>query len=45
MKWSLFWEWWLQIWPNLAASVIALPPAFLWHHSRLKKHIEKLGDK
>ena len=38
---KLLWEWWLQIWPNLAASVIALPFAFAWHHRRIKANIER----
>jgi hypothetical protein len=37
----LLWEWWLQVWPNLASSAISLPPAFVWHHWRMKKHVTK----
>jgi hypothetical protein len=37
---KLLWEWWLQIWPNLAASVIALPFAFAWHHRKVKAHVD-----
>lgn len=38
---KLLWEWWLQIWPNLAASVVCLPVAFIWHHRRIKRHLTK----
>lgn len=37
----LLWEWWIQVWPNLAASVVTLPVAFIWHHRRIKHHINK----
>ena len=32
-------EWWTQIWPNLAASAVSLPVAFVWHHRRIKAHV------
>lgn len=34
-------EWWVQIWPNLAASAVSLPPAFIWHHRRIKAHVSR----
>jgi hypothetical protein len=37
----LLWEWWLQIWPNLAASAVVWLPAFVWHHRRIKAHVTK----
>jgi uncharacterized membrane protein YdjX (TVP38/TMEM64 family) len=35
------WLWWawLQIWPNLAASVLWATPAFLVHHRLIRRHI------
>lgn len=38
------WTWlnrdlWGPVWPNLAASVLTLPVAFIWHHRRIKKHV------
>lgn len=42
---KLLWEWWLQIWPNLAASVITVAVAFPIHHYKIKQHIERLMDK
>ena len=36
---KLLGEWWVQVWPNLAASVVTLPVAFVWHHRRIKRHI------
>lgn len=36
---STLYGWYLQIWPNLAASVIWAIPAFTWHHRRIKRHI------
>jgi hypothetical protein len=42
---TLLWEWYGQIWPNLAASAITLPPAFLWHHAKIRKHIERVNNR
>jgi len=33
---------WGPIWPNLAASAICLPPAFLWHHRHMKRHVTRV---
>lgn len=41
----LLWEWWLQIWPNLAASAVTLPVAFVWHHRHIRRHIDKAIEK
>lgn len=38
---KLLGEWWTQIWPNLAASGVSLPVAFVWHHRRMKAHVAK----
>lgn len=38
---KLLWEWWIQVWPNLAASVIVWLPAFVVHHLRIKAHVTK----
>ena len=35
---------WLQIWPNLAASVILAPPAFTVHHVLMRRHITRTHD-
>lgn len=35
----LLWEWWIQMWPNLAASAVLWLPAFIWHHVKIKAHI------
>ena len=37
------WLWWawLQIWPNLAASVIWAAPAFTVHHVLIRRHITR----
>lgn len=38
--WTLFYrDLWGPVWPNLAASVIGLPIAFIWHHRKIKAHI------
>lgn len=40
--WTLFYrDLWGPVWPNLAASAISLPPAFVWHHWRMKKHVTR----
>lgn len=31
---------WGPVWPNLAASGICLPVAFLWHHRRLRADLD-----
>ena len=36
---DLLWDWWGQIWPNLAASALVSGPLFVWHHRRIKAHI------
>jgi hypothetical protein len=36
---KLLWEWWIQVWPNLAASVLWTLPALWWHHRRVKTHV------
>jgi len=35
----LYRDLWCPIWPNLAASGICLPIAFVWHHRKIKAHI------
>jgi hypothetical protein len=30
---------WNDIWPNLAASAIWAPGAFVWHHRRITRHM------
>jgi len=42
---KLLWEWWIQMWPNLASSAVVGAIAFPIHHKKIKKHIEKLRDK
>jgi hypothetical protein len=39
IKVSLLWNWWGQIWPNLAASAITTGPMFITHHLLLRAHI------
>jgi hypothetical protein len=40
--WTLFYrDLWGPVWPNLAASVVSLPPAFVWHHRHVKKHVNR----
>lgn len=34
-------DFWVPVWPNIAASIIWAVPAFIWHHNRLVKHFEK----
>jgi hypothetical protein len=38
---STAYGWWLQIWPNLAASVIWATPTFFLHHRLLRRHINR----
>jgi hypothetical protein len=35
------WSAWLQIWPNLVASVIWATPAFLLHHRQVVKRLNE----
>jgi hypothetical protein len=37
--WTLFCEWYQQIWPNLAASLIWTLPFTVWHHKKSLKHL------
>lgn len=40
--WTLLYrDLWCPIWPNLAASGICLPIAFVWHHRKIKAHVTK----
>lgn len=33
--------WWAAVWPNLAANVLWVAPAFLTHHKLLKRHVDR----
>lgn len=34
-------DFWSQVWPNLAASVIWATPLFVVHHVRLMTHLDR----
>lgn len=38
---QLLWAWYGQVWPNLAASAVSLPVAFVWAHRRAMRAITK----
>lgn len=38
---ALLLGWWLAIWPNLAANVIWMTPAFVAHHVLLRRHLRR----
>lgn len=38
---KLLWEWWLQIWPNLAASGITFTSGLLWARRRALAELER----
>ncbi len=37
--WETLYGWYLQIWPNLAASAICLPVGFAWHHRKMLRRM------
>ena len=40
--WTLFYrDLWGPVWPNLAASAMCLPVAFVWHHRRMRAHVDR----
>lgn len=40
--WTLIYrDLWGPVWPNLAASVVTLPVAFVWHHRRVRAHVDR----
>lgn len=41
---KLLWEWWQAAYGNYIAQVTTLPFAFWWHHSRMKKLIDKKAE-
>lgn len=45
MIWTTLHRWYLELWPNLAASVIWGAPAFTTHHLLIKRHITKQHEK
>src|ERR1041385_5379561 len=38
---ALLASWWTAIWPNLAANVIWMTPAFVVHHVLLRRHVTR----
>lgn len=39
-----FWGWFDAVYPNLAANVVWLSPAFIAHHVLLRRHINRKHD-
>ena len=39
---ALLASWWTAIWPNLAANVIWMTPAFVLHHLLMRRHVTRL---
>ena len=38
---NLLWEWWLQVWPNLAASALTFTGGLLWARRGFLKEMER----
>jgi len=38
---KLLWEWWVQVWPNLAASVLTFSGGFVWARRSLLVKLEQ----
>lgn len=38
--WLWLWIFWIQVWPNLAASLITFSTALVWHQHRIRQLID-----
>ena len=38
---KLLWEWWIQMWPNLASSGVCFLLAFVWAHRKFLAEMER----